>query len=413
MRYPFLRRGHAGLVVLTLVVASCAGDASTAAPVDSTTAPRPSSTRVVTTRPTATTVPPTTEAPTTEAPPGEPFDPEEVIATDEPVRGPATTLLGVVPEASGYTGLLGSLGIDDVLFGAPAGPPEAVARTAPLTGLPIWIPNRPAVIVKVDNSQAARPQRGLNAADIVFEEQVEGGITRLAAVFHSNMAIVGPVRSGRTTDISFINAFGGPAFLYSGANRIIDAILMRQTTVQNYAASRSSGYWRDSSRRIPHNLFTDTSSFVFSGSTPPPQFAYGATDTDAASTRVPATVVTAGLGQTRVRWDWDGGSWLRTQNGTPHLSDGAQVSAANVVMAVVPEGPTGLVDSAGSRVPEYIFAGSGPVSVFAAGRRTDGTWTRPSLRSPAILVDTTGAVIELTPGRTWVELVLPGTYQSS
>ena len=409
------------------------------------------------------------------------FDPEEAIAAEKPVRGPATTIStgrGAGPSGpSGYTGMLGILRLDQVLFGASAPAPDTAPGTAPLTGLSGSIPNRPAVVVKVDNSPAARPQRGLNLADIVIEEQVEGGVTRFAAVFHSQMSVVGPIRSARTTDISFINALGGPALLYSGANRIIDSIMMRQETIQNYSAARASGYWRDASRRVPHNLFTDTASFIHRGTSPPAQFAYrqsrtGSQITGSQTTEAPtsstsettlgtstsdshtttsqtqtsqtqtsqtqtteaqtsqttsATTTTARrpavgvavsmlnatLGQTRVRWDWNGASWLRTQNGTAHKTDNTQVSAANVVVAVVPEGPTGLFDSVRTPVPEYIFAGSGRVSVFTDGRRIDGTWTRPTLRSPAVLTDANGVVIELTPGRTWVELVLAGTYQSS
>ena len=405
------------------------------------------------------------------------FDPAETIAADEPVRGPATTIpTGTGPRPVGYTGFLGNLGLDEVVA-APAGPqPVAAPGTAPLTGLPGSVSNRPAVVAKIDNSPAARPQRGLNAADIVFEEQVEGGATRFAAVFHSQMAVIGPIRSTRTTDISFINAFGGPALLYSGANKIVDAILMRQETIQNYSAARSSGYWRDSSRRVPHNLFTDSASFVHRGSSPPAQFAYrqlrtgaqtaqtttsvgstssqstssststtlapttssstsqpvttpsttAAPTTAAPTSTVPTTVtrppspsrsagvLTATLGQTRVRWEWSGSGWLRTQNGSVHKTDGgAQVSAANVVVAVVTEVATGMTDSVRTPVPEFVFVGTGPVSVFTEGRRIDGTWTRPTLRSAAVLTDANGTVIELTPGRTWVELVVAGTYQSS
>lgn len=404
------------------------------------------------------------------------FDPAETIAADEQVRGPATTIYtGAGPRPAGYTGVLGNLGLDEVLVSAAAPPPVAAPGTAPLTGLPGTVPDRPAVIAKIDNSPAGRPQRGLNAADIVFEEQVEGGLTRFAAVFHSQTAVVGPIRSTRTTDISFINAFGGPALLYSGANRMVDSIIMGQDTILNYSAARSSGYWRDSSRRIPHNLFTDSASFVHRGSSPPAQFAYrqsrtgsqtaqttttdGATSTTSqtststsqatstsqvstsastSSTELPGTsttspttsvsttvvrtpspsrvasVLSVTLGQSRVRWDWNGSSWLRTQNGSVHKTDGGvQVGAANVVVVVVTESATGMTDSVGSPVPEFVFVGSGKVSVFSDGRRIDGTWTRPTLRSAATLTDANGTVIELTPGRTWVELVVAGTYESS
>ena len=329
---------------------------------------------------------------------------------------PATTVPGVprVNPDGPYSGFLGTIGIDDELFGAPAAAPVAEPGTAPLTGLPGTVSSGPAVVVKVDNSSKARPQLGLNAADIVVEEQVEGGITRLAAIFHTQTSVVGPVRSGRTTDISFINALGGPALVYSGANDVIDALLLRQTTVQNYSAARSSGYWRDRSRRAPSNLFTDTASFDGSGSAPPAQFAYRATGSAPVNPAIDATAVAVTFPSTSVRWRWDGSSWLRTQNGTAHVTDGGQqVAAANVVVAIVPEVLTGLVDSAGFPVPEYVFAGSGPVSVFTGGKRIDGTWTRPSLRSPAILVDGSGTVIELAPGRTWIELVVAGGYSSS
>ena len=78
-----------------------------------------------------------------------------------------------------------------------------------------------------------------------------------------------------------------------------------------------------------------------------------------------------------VGWTWDGSHWLRRQGGTPHVSDGSQIAAANVVVVVVPEIRTGMVDSAGFNVPEYVFAGSGVATVFTNGQRIDGTWTRP------------------------------------
>ncbi len=309
----------------------------------------------------------------------------------------------------GYTGFLGTIGIDEVLYGAPASVPVAASGTAPLTGLPGSVPNRRAVVVKVDNSSKARPQSGLTNADVVFEEQVEWGITRLAAVYHSTPSVVGPVRSGRTTDISFINSLGGPALAYSGANDIIDALLLRQTTVVNYSAARSNGYWRDNSRSAPSNLYTDTNSFSHNGSSPPAQFAYGATNGGAATSKV-----SVNYPSTKVRWNWNGSGWARTQDGSAHTVDtGQQITVANVVVVVVPEVGTSMVDSAGGDVPEYVFAGSGPASVFVDGKRVDGTWTRPTLRDPAILVDGNGQVIQLSPGRTWVQLVVSGAYSSS
>src|SRR4051795_9013931 len=109
------------------------------------------------------------------------------------------------------------------------------ATLAPLTGLPLEDASkatRVALIVKLDNANEARPQAGLIEADVVFEEQVEGGITRLAAVFQSNDASpVGPIRSVRTTDINIFSALNKPMLGYSGGNKIFVAALHKSPIV--------------------------------------------------------------------------------------------------------------------------------------------------------------------------------------
>lgn len=304
---------------------------------------------------------------------------------------------------SQYYGAIGHYSLNQVLATAPAPAPTPIQGAAPLTGIPGATPG-PAVVVKIDNSNRAMPQSGLNLADVVIEEEVEWGITRFAAVFQSQHAVVGPIRSGRTTDISFLGSLANPALVYSGANKIIDTLLLRQDYVQNFSAARNGAYWRDSSRSAPSNLFANSASFANHGSPPPPWFSYrSATQT---SPGVPVTNVSITLGATAVRWSWSDGSWWREQNGAAHRTDdNQQVHAANIVVATVARVDTGMVDSAGGTVPEFIWAGTGAVSVFSEGKRIDGTWTRATLQDPAVLVDGSGSVIELTPGRTWVELV--------
>ncbi len=335
--------------------------------------------------------------------------------------GPATTSgSGAAPvtttggggggDVSIYQGVLGSIGLDDVIAPAVAAPPVAVEGKLPLTGLPGTVPNRPAAVVKIDNGSRARPQTGLNSADIVVEEEVEGGITRFAAIFHSTETIVGPIRSGRTTDIGVLNGLGSPLLLYSGANQVTDDLLRAQPTVQNRSAARSSGYWRNSSRRAPSNLYSDTAPHWASadGGPPPPQFAYRADGTPVGGVDVSSFKVS--YRASKAAWAWDGSAWLRTQSGAPHMTaSGAQVSAANVVVIEADEVSTGMVDSSGARVPEFVFVGTGKATVFTAGKRIDGVWTKPTLRSVATLTTADGAVIELTPGRTWIELIGAGS----
>ncbi len=308
-----------------------------------------------------------------------------------------------------YQGVLGGLTRDESVAAPVAPAPTVAAGILPLTGLPGTVPGHPAAVVKIDNGGPARPQTGLNAADIVFEEEVEGGITRFAAVFHSTSSIVGPVRSGRTTDIGLINGLGSPLLLYSGANQVTDALLRAQPTVQNRNAGTSSGYWRSSSRSAPSNLYTDTAPHWASaaGGPPPPQFAYRADG--AAVAGVADDALTVAYRGNTAAWAWDGSAWLRSQGGSAHRTASAErVSAANVVVVETREVATGMVDSSGATVPEFVFVGSGKATVFTAGMRIDGTWTRPTLGSVATLTTADGSVIELTPGRTWVQVVRAG-----
>ncbi|MDH3303171.1 MAG: DUF3048 domain-containing protein [Acidimicrobiia bacterium] len=328
-----------------------------------------------------------------------------------PISGSTATTIGGGGggDTAIYTGVLGRLGRDEAVVAPRAPAPSVAAGHLPLTGLPGEVPNRPAAVVKVDNGRPARPQTGLNSADIVVEEEVEGGVTRFAAVFHSTSTAVGPVRSSRTTDIGIINGFGSPLLLYSGANAVTDTLIRNQPTVQNRSAATSSGYWRSSARRAPSNLYSDTGSHWASatGGPPPAQFSYRS-DGDPVG-GVDDASLTVTYRASHAGWNWDGTKWLRTQGGAAHLTaSGPQISAANVVVVEAREVATGMVDSSGATVPEFVFVGEGKATVFTAGKRIEGVWNRPTLASVATLTTADGSVIKLTPGRTWIELIRAG-----
>lgn len=348
---------------------------------------------------------------------------EQTATTESDAAEPApTTTAGgsgnpVTTKAGGggggtaiYTGIVGKLGPDEVVAAAVVDPPTVAAGILPLTGLPGTVPNRPAAVVKIDNGSKARPQSGLNAADIVIEEEVEGGITRFAAVFHSNSSVVGPVRSGRTTDIGVMNSFGSPLLMYSGANTVTDTLIRNQTSIQNRSYDTSSGYWRNSARKSPSNLYSDTGPHWDSatGGPPPPQFAYRAVGEGAVGDSVTSFKVS--YKASKASWAWDGSAWLRSHGTTPHMTaSGERVSAVNVVVAEADKVASGMVDVSGATVPEFVFVGSGKVTVFTDGKRIEGVWTKPTLRSVATLTRGDGSVIELTPGRTWIELIGAGS----
>lgn len=302
-----------------------------------------------------------------------------------------------------YVGALGNYSLHQGLATSPVAMPTVGPGISPLTGLPSGRSATSAIVVKIDNSSKARPQAGLDVADIVIEQEVEGGITRFAAIFQSSAPErIGPVRSARSTDISFLSALGQPGLAYSGANEVFDTLIVRQERVRNYSANRFGGYWRDNSRRAPSNLYTSMSQFSTEASPPPAWFHFGQGSTTAGA---PTSSFVASFPSTSITWTWNGSGWSRAQDGRNHTSEsGAVLEATNVVVAQVAVVDSGLKDPTGAIVPEFVWAGEGPVAVFTNGRRIDGRWIRPTLADPAVLVDADNNVIELAPGTTWVEL---------
>jgi hypothetical protein len=276
-----------------------------------------------------------------------------------------------------------------------------------------------AVVVKIDNLDAARPQLGLPRADVVYEELVEGGLTRLAAVFQSQYpTMVGPVRSGRLTDSAIVDDLNHPVFAYAGTNAVFLPILRSQPITDVDADNHPGAFWRTSLAPIPHNLYTNIAALAgLSTSHAPPQplFLYSTARTPFTG---PGIAVAGHLGinfpEAAVVWDYDShaGLWLRTQNGTPDVDrTGIRLSARNVVVQFVSYTTSGYATGEGgppAPIPEGHLVGTGRAWYFSGGRVVKGTWSRTSLTSRTAFRDASGHGIHLNPGRTWVELVPVG-----
>ncbi len=329
-----------------------------------------------------------------------------LIDEGEPSGAPVTTVNVGRAGTAIYTGYLGTLGLDEEIAEPAAEQPTTYDDRHPLTGLGGEVKNRPAAIVKISNAPGDAPQSGLELADIVYEEPVEGGITRFAVAFQSQGGEVGPVRSGRTTDIGIFNSFGNPIYVYSGANTVTDSLLRKYDNIQNHSFDTTSGYYRNSSRRAPSNLYTDLLRHWASadGSSPKAQFDYRSADVSPEGQKVESFEVNYRANS--ITWNWDGEGYLRTQRGSAHNDvTGNQLRFENVVIVGTKVSATGMVDASLSSVPEYQFAGSGPAVVHTDGVKIEGTWTRPTLASAATLTTADGEIIELTQGRTWVQIV--------
>jgi len=274
-------------------------------------------------------------------------------------------------------------------------------------------------VVKIDNGPRARPQSGINQADIVFEEQVEGGVTRLAAVFNSeDPGSVGPVRSARSTDIGLVSPLHRPLFAYSGANRVFQAAVRRAPLVDVGIDNFPNRYHRDGSRPAPDDLFSSTSTLFTLAAphapAPAPLFAYraaGALPSGAAAKPVGRVHAEWGNHFTAVDYAWDPPSqlWRRAQDRQTHIDTaGHQVAPSNVIIQFVTYRNTGLVDPSGSPVPEAQVVGEGEAWVLTGGWLIPTHWSKPSAEAVTHYLDGHGTEVAITPGRTWVELVPPG-----
>lgn len=282
---------------------------------------------------------------------------------------------------------------------------------APLTGLPDpsgESVKRPAVSVKVENTAAAVPQAGLDQADVVYEEVVEGNITRLLAMFNSQVPpVIGPVRSVRAIDPDIVWAVGGVFAFSGGAQGNVDAaqaapvIVITENNTDILVRNADGQPPRDA----PHNLYALGPQLFAAGGQPVPPpalFQYYAKD-QLASPFAPGVLsfhvgFDAGYDST-YRWDAASGTWLREFLGGPHLTvGGKQVAPTNVVIQFTEY--TG--EAEGNTV------GEGDVWIFSDGQLRTGRWIRPDHGQPARYVDPAGQPLLLRPGQTWVELLPVG-----
>lgn len=289
-----------------------------------------------------------------------------------------------------------------------------VTATFPLTGMPASDrakAARQAVAVKIDNNSAARPQAGIAAADLVYEEFTEG-ITRFIVVFQSGDApVVGPVRSVRPADPNVIRPLGGPLFFSGGSPAVLD--LVKTSGLRTVTENDTDTLKRRADRSAPHNLYTNTDAMYrkAGAGTPPPSFSpflgAGQAPTSAGAVAVtklslaPAPSVTAGY-----QWDPTSSTWKRATDGKPHvLEGGAQIAPTNVIVQYAPYSLF-LADKK-VRYPEVV--GSGDALVFVGGMMVKAKWAKANPGAVTTYVDAAGVPVPLAPGQTWIHLQEPGS----
>src|SRR5487761_2050887 len=279
---------------------------------------------------------------------------------------------------------------------------------APLTGLPDprgLTKHRSALTIKVENTPEARPQFGLEHADVIYEEIVEGGITRLAAIFDSYLPVkVGPVRSVRRTDREIVYPIGGIFAFSGGAAYALQSIATAPVKLFDESTA-GSGMFRDPTRYAPHNLYANAVTLMKMGGrvrVATPLFHYASAKSPAVGVRVGSFVVNFAAGYAvSYRWNSVTRSWQRSIFAQPDVTAAkVRLSPVNVIVMKV-----NYLSGVGRIGAEAELVGSGGVEVFSDGRVQKGRWLRSSINHPTIYRTLAGKAIQLRAGQTWVELL--------
>lgn len=287
------------------------------------------------------------------------------------------------------------------------------AVIAPLRGtvVPASQVSGPALSVKVCNVENCEPMIGLNQADIVFEEIVEGGISRYVAVWQSDVPeVVGPVRSLRPMDADIAAPFGG-ILAYSGYGAEETHQLALDSGLVNVTENNQGLMFRLPDRVAPYNLALKAKETIKAnpGNPPAQQFAYSAnveSSTAAVDGAAANKISIVFSGATDDDWGYDAatGKYLRWQWGGPDKdSDGKQLSATNVAIMRVD-----VVQFVG--VPRTVMVSSGEAWVATGGKVVHGKWSKAGTKDPIRFVTDAGSTIFLAPGNTWIEMVPTGGF---
>jgi hypothetical protein len=270
-------------------------------------------------------------------------------------------------------------------------------------------PERATVLaVKIDNARAARPHTGLDAADVVYVEQVEGGLSRLMAVYATKLPpAVGPVRSARESDLELLRQFARPTLAFSGAQSRLLPLIDRAPLRAETPGTASGAFYRGGDRAAPHNLYLRPKRLLpspageealttgFRHGAPPA----GGTAEATRTVRYPAARFT-------FTWSADRHGYLVSMDGAPAVTtDGGRVAPATVVVQHVRVRPSGFHDFLGHRTPYTETVGSGRAEVLRDGRTYDALWKRPEATAGTRFTARDGTAVNFAGGQVWVVYV--------
>lgn len=322
------------------------------------------------------------------------------------MRSPRPRYLGRSLTAALLLGLVACTGsADPGATGQPATSAAPTTSASFLTGQPVT-PGKQVLAVKIDNVAPARPATGLASADVVYVEPVEGGLSRILAVFSSELPkLVGPVRSARESDLDLLRQYGPAGFAFSGANQGVLRSIDDSDLVELSPAQISSAYSRRGPHEAPHNLYANPAALLKKGqgiaTARDVGFRFGPAPAGGAT--ADGTTVRYGAATTAFTWSDTRKRWNVTLDGRAGTTtDGGRLGPATVVVQRTEVSDSQYHDVLGNPTPFTRTVGSGPATVLRDGRSFEARWSRPSATGGTTFTTEDGAPLAFAPGQIWI-----------
>jgi hypothetical protein len=269
------------------------------------------------------------------------------------------------------------------------------------------------LVVKIDDTVSARPQIGIDRADVVYIEQVEGGLTRLAAVFSTEIpTLIGPIRSARISDIEILAQYGRVVFAYSGAQSKMLPVISA-ANLNDYGAQRQSPtiYTRDESRTSPTNMVLRADLLLEKVRSDGREIAKSRSvgwnfgDLPTGGVAITGAKVSWPAATYDLTWSTEEERWLISNNGVPNMSaSGSQHGPTTFVVQIVEILPSEYGDKFGGVTPYSKTVGTGTGFVLRDGKYFPATWSRPDELSGTTWQALDGSELAFARGQVWIAL---------
>lgn len=288
-------------------------------------------------------------------------------------------------------------------------PPEVSLNS--LTGLPGK--DGPLLVVKIDDTTPAHPQVGLKSADVVYIEQVEGGLTRLAAVYSSNIPdVIGPVRSARISDIELLSQYGKVAFAFSGAQRKLLPEISAANMVDIGAMRYGPAFYaNDINRNAPYSMMLQGKKILAEGLERNPDIAiskkmgWNFGEKHVNNQKFSSVEISWPASRYKASWSKAEKRWLLVFGDKPNLdASGYQLGPENIVIQLVSITDSIYKDKAGGVTPFSETVGTGRCFLLRDEGSIPCLWSRATDDSGTTFTDLTGAPVLFSPGQTWFAL---------